>query len=84
MRAERKWREVKRGGWGDKVTEMLKDERGGGEIISRYKLRERETPWSNDEGASTDLLCSSPAQSKSRALNAMKIAFKENNTVGSG
>lgn len=31
------------GRWG--VTEMLKDERGGGEIISHYKLREQDAPW---------------------------------------
>lgn len=43
--------EVLRGevvGWGGgvgKVTEMLKDERGGGEIISHYKSREWDTPW---------------------------------------
>lgn len=44
MRAERKWRGARsargagRVGGGGKVTEMLKDERGGGEIISHYKL----------------------------------------------
>lgn len=27
-----------------KVTEMLTDERGGGEIISHYKSRERDAP----------------------------------------
>lgn len=48
--------EVLRGevvGWGEggadwegvgKVTEMLTDERGGGEIISHYKSRERDAP----------------------------------------
>lgn len=60
MRAERKWRRVKRGG--SKVTEMLKDERGGSEIISHYKLRERDTPCSSSAyGARTEQLCSSPA-----------------------
>lgn len=43
MRAERKWKGVK-GGVGGKVTEMLKNERRGGEIISRYKSREWDTP----------------------------------------
>ncbi len=43
------------------MTEMLKDERGGGEIISHYKSRERVTPWSSGAEASTQQLCSSPA-----------------------
>lgn len=35
-----------------KVTEMLKDERGGSEIISHNKSREWDTPLSDDIGVS--------------------------------
>lgn len=46
-----------------KVTEMLKDERGGGEIIRHYKSRERRyTRWSSGVGAGTGAsVSSSPA-----------------------
>lgn len=47
---------------GNKVTEMLKDEREGSEIINHYKLRERDTPWNRGLGASSEQLCSSPTR----------------------
>lgn len=51
-----------RGGGVGKVTEMLKDERGGGEIISHYKWRERDTLWRSSLGVSTELMSSRPAR----------------------
>lgn len=41
-----------------KVTEMLKDERGGGEIIRHYKSRERRyTRWSSGVGGGHGSIC---------------------------
>lgn len=44
-----------------KVTEMLKDERGGSKIISHNKSRERDTPSGDDIGVSLLLMSSRPA-----------------------
>lgn len=68
MRAERKCEGGREGGGGLRgggasgVTEILKDERGDGEIISHCKLREKDAQWYSSLGASTEQPRSSPAR----------------------
>lgn len=68
MRAERKCEGGREGGGGLRgggasgVTEILKDERGDGEIISHCKLREKDAQWYSSLGASTEQPHSSPAR----------------------
>lgn len=44
------------------MTAKLKDERGGGDIISHYRSRERDALWSSGVGARTGTMSSSPTR----------------------
>lgn len=52
---------------------MLKDERGGSEIISHFKLRELDTPWSSGLGGGHGTVVFK--SSKSRTFSHIPLAL---------